>query len=100
MPPNEMIRDLLRPEAYAHPAAGVCLEETHVSWVLLAGHYAYKIKRPVDLGFVDFSTFEQRAADCEAEVQLNRRLAASIYLGVVDVVQREGRYFIGGEGTV
>lgn len=50
--------------------------------VFLAGEYAYKVKKPVDLGFLDFSTLDKRRADCEAEVALNRRLAPSVYLGV------------------
>lgn len=59
--------------------------ETHISWVLLTGDHAFKIKKPVDLGFADFSTLERRRALCEEEIRLNRRLAESIYLGVVPV---------------
>jgi aminoglycoside phosphotransferase family enzyme/predicted kinase len=74
------------------------LHETHISWVLLAGPYAYKIKKPLDLGFLDFSTVERRAAACTEEVRLNRRLSPDIYLGVVDLVERDGDYHIGGPG--
>ena len=74
------------------------LRETHISWVFLAGAFAYKLKKPVNLGFIDLSTLERRAADCEAEVRLNRRLSPDMYLGVVDVVETQGRYSIGGEG--
>src|SRR5438874_5589816 len=87
------VRGLLRPEAYSHPAKDIELHETHVSWVILAGDYAYKLKKPVNLGFVDFSTFERRAANCEAEVRLNQRLAPSIYLGAVDIVERDGQVY-------
>jgi len=98
LPP--IIRGLLRPEAYPHPAHDLELHETHVSWVVLAGPYAYKLKKPVTLGFVDFSTFARRAANCEAEVQLNRRMAPDVYLGVVDVVERDGEIRVGGPGRV
>ncbi len=59
--------------------------ETHISWVFLAGTYAYKIKKPVNLGFLDFSTLAKRRFYCEEELRLNRRLAASIYLGVIPI---------------
>ena len=77
-----LIAALLRPEAYDHPVAAVQLLETHISWVLLTGTYAYKIKKPVNLGFVDFSTVERRAALCQEELRLNRRLAPDLYCDV------------------
>src|SRR5665647_1034620 len=63
----------------------VALEETHISWVLLTERLAYKLKKPVHLPFVDFSTLALRKRFCEEEVRLNRRLAPSLYLGVVPV---------------
>lgn len=96
LPP--LVRALLRPEAYAHPAEDMSLHETHASWVILAGAYAYKLKKPVDLGFLDFSSVQQRVADCVEEVRLNRRLCPDVYLGVVDVVMRDGAYFLTGPG--
>jgi uncharacterized protein len=96
LPP--FVRALLRPEAYAHRADELCLRETHASWVILAGAYAYKIKKPVDLGFLNFSTIERRAADCVDEVRLNRRLCPDVYRGVVDVSMRDGTFFLGGPG--
>jgi aminoglycoside phosphotransferase family enzyme/predicted kinase len=75
------------------------LIETHISWVLLDRHDVYKLKKPVDLGFLDFRTLEQRREACEAEVRLNRRLAPDVYLGVVPVVRDEGgTHRLGGEG--
>src|SRR5450759_1294557 len=59
--------------------------ETHISWVLLTGHDAYKIKKAVELGFLDFSTLELRHFYCTEELRLNRRLAPSLYLGVVAI---------------
>lgn len=95
-----MIRELLRAEAYAHPVPAVDLRETHISWVLLAGEFAYKIKKPLDLGFLDFSTIERRSKACSDELRLNRRMAPDLYLGVVDVVMRDGSAHVGGPGHV
>lgn len=77
------IDGLLCPAAYPHPVDRIHVVETHISWVVLTGDYAYKVKKPVDLGFVDFSTPARRRRACEDELRLNRRLAASIYLDVV-----------------
>ncbi|WP_406815069.1 AAA family ATPase [Mycobacterium sp. M23085] len=92
-----IVADLLRPDAYDPPAGDVRLHETHSSWVLLAGSYAYKLKKPVNLGFLDFTSIERRRADCEEELRLNRRFSPQIYLGVVEVTELDGRYRIGGE---
>ncbi len=98
--PAQLVKDLLRPEAYPHPVDAVELRETHGAWVFLAGSYAYKLKKPVNFGFFDYSTRALRDADAEAELRLNRRLAPSIYLGIVDVVKRDGHLSVGGEGRV
>lgn len=74
---------MLDPGRYPHPVDTVQLIETHISFVLLAGRFAYKMKKPIDLGFLDFSTLEKRKEACEAELRLNRRLAPKIYLGVL-----------------
>jgi uncharacterized protein len=95
----ERLSDLLRPEAFSHTARNIRLIETHISWVILAGDFAYKLRKPVNFGFLDFSTLEQRRADCQAEVELNRRLCPDLYLGVTDVVERDGRLAIGGPGA-
>ncbi|HEY3060595.1 MAG TPA: AAA family ATPase [Chloroflexota bacterium] len=90
--------ELLRRAAFPHPAANLRLIETHISWVILAGRYAYKLRKPVDFGFLDFTTLAARRADCEAEVVLNRRLCPDLYIGIEDVVEREGQLYIGGPG--
>lgn len=96
----ELIEGLQRPGAFPHPAEDFRVHRTHISVVLLAGDYAYKLKKPVDLGFLDFSTREKRRSACEAEVRLNRRLAPEVYLGVVPVtVGPDGPRF-GEEGEV
>ena len=70
-----MIEELRDPKRYPHPADRVEVLETHISWVLLAGDYAYKVKKPVNLGFLDFSTLEARRFYCDEELRLNRRTA-------------------------
>lgn len=90
---------LLRPAAYGHPSGPVQLAETHISWVLLAGEFAYKIKKPVDFGFLDFSTLERRQAACQAELRLNRRHAPDLYLAVVPIVGDPRQPRMDGPGT-
>lgn len=91
--------ELVRPRAYPHAARDVRLIETHISWVFLAGAYAYKLRKPVDFGFLDFTTLAKRRADCDAEIELNRRLCPDLYLGVVDVVDHNGQLHFGGPGV-
>jgi aminoglycoside phosphotransferase family enzyme/predicted kinase len=98
MPP--LIRALLtEPVCYDHPVEGLQLVETHISWILLTGSYAYKIKKPVDLGFLDFSTLQLRQQDCLEELRLNRRLAADFYLDVVAITGSVDAPRINGMGA-
>lgn len=83
--PAGIAAGLLLPAAYPHAVKDLRLIETHISWVLLTGEYAYKVKKPVDLGFADFTTLERRHHFCEEEVRLNRRLAPDLYLDVVPI---------------
>ena len=80
-----LISALYNPDVYPHPVQSVEMLETHISWVLLTGSIAYKIKKPVNLGFVDFSTLEKRQRACLDELRLNRRLAPDFYLEVVPI---------------
>jgi hypothetical protein len=82
---SEMIRNLHEPACYGHPMQSFRVIETHISWVLLTGEFAYKIKKPLDLGFLDFSSLEKRLHACREEVRLNRRLAPDVYLDVVPI---------------
>ncbi len=91
---------LLKPDCYAHPTHDIRVLETHISWVLLTGDYAYKVKKPVDLGFLDFSTLEKRRHYCEEELRLNRRLAPDLYLEVVTLRGTPAAPRIGGEGPL
>jgi aminoglycoside phosphotransferase family enzyme/predicted kinase len=86
LPP--VIRALLDPAAYPHPVDRVKLIQTHVSYVLLAGEHVYKIKKPVDFGFLDFSTLGKRRYYCRQEVILNARLCPGTYLGVSQIRER------------
>ncbi|MFM0053072.1 bifunctional aminoglycoside phosphotransferase/ATP-binding protein [Caballeronia grimmiae] len=87
-----------RAATYPHPAGRIERVETHISIVYLAGRFAYKIKKPVDLGFVDFSRASARYRACEDECRLNRRLAPRIYLRVVPIVRHGRALRTGGAG--
>lgn len=100
LPDETIVQALLHPGAYPHSATNLQLIETHISWVILTGDYAYKIKKPVNLGFLDFSTLEKRKHLCEEELRLNRRLAPSIYLDVVAITGSEEQPQINGVGEV
>lgn len=97
---TRMIRALQAPTAYPHPVERVEHRETHISHVLLAGEYAYKIKKPLDLGFLDFSSPAARAHYCHEEIRLNGRLAPQIYRAVVAITGTPEQPRIGGDGPV
>ncbi len=93
----DLIQAMLRPEMYAHRPTAVTLVQTHISYVFLAGEEVYKVKKPVRFSFLDFSTPERRHHFCRQEVDLNRRLAAAVYLGVVAICEDRGHYWLGAE---
>lgn len=95
-----LISALMDASTYPHVVADIRLIETHISWVILTGRYAYKIKKPVSLGFLDFSTLQKRKQYCEEEVRLNRRLAPGIYLGVDSIRGTPANPHIDGEGEI
>lgn len=80
-----LIDALLDPRRYPHSTKNIRLLETHISWVLLAGRYAYKIKKPVNLGFLDFTELNRRHFYCREEIRLNRRLASKLYIDVLPI---------------
>lgn len=82
---SPLIDTLRHPGCYPHPVGSVELIETHISWVLLAGEFVYKLKKPLNLGFLDFSTLARRKFYCEEEVRLNRRTAPDLYVEVVGI---------------
>jgi aminoglycoside phosphotransferase family enzyme/predicted kinase len=91
---------LMRPDAYPDEVAQVRIEETHVSFLFFTGQRVYKVKKPVDYGFLDFTTLEKRRFYCHQEVALNSRLSPDVYLGVVPICEHEGRYRVEGPGDV
>jgi len=94
-----LIRALLEPRCYPDAPPQVELKQTHLSWLLLAGPHVFKIRKPVQFGFVDFSTLELRRKDCEAEVRLNRSFAPTLYEGVVAITGSIEQPSLEGSGS-
>ncbi len=97
---RRVVAALCDPRAYPHPVTAVRLVETHISFVLLTGQYAYKLKKPLALGFLDFSTLAARRFFCGEELRLNGRLAPRLYLDVVAITGEPDRPQLGGTGPV
>lgn len=95
----EELSGLLDAGAYPHPVRRLEIVQTHMSWIVLTGEYAYKIKRPVCYPFVDMRAAQRRLELCREELRLNRRFAAGLYLDLCPIVLRDGRARMGGEGT-
>lgn len=96
--PPPFIQALKNPSRYDHPVEALKIVETHISWVILTGHYAYKIKKPVNLGFLDFSDLDKRHYYCQEELRLNRRLAPQLYLDVVAITGSNNDPAVNGTG--
>lgn len=94
-----MIGQLQQPTAYPHPTDKIQTIQTHVSCVFLTGEYVYKVKKPMDFGFLNYQSLEDRRRFCEEEVRLNRRLCPDIYLKVVPITLQQGALHIGEAGT-
>ena len=88
MEQSEMLECLNNPALYGSNVESVNVLQTHISFVALTGEYAYKVKKPVNFGFLDFSTLEKRKYFCEEEIRLNRRLCPDIYLDVIPITQK------------
>jgi hypothetical protein len=97
---ERVLEALLRPETYGPDVAKVRLLQTHTSWVFLTGSYAYKVKKPVDFGFLNYTTLEARKHFCEGELKLNRLLSPDIYLSVVAITETNFGIKLGGRGKV
>jgi len=95
---QELISSLLHTTRYPHPVENVRLIETHISWVILTGHFAYKIKKPIKLEFLDFSSLALRKHFCDEELRLNRRWSPELYLDVVPICGSFAEPMIGGTG--
>jgi len=96
----ELVKALLKPEAYPEDTGEIELMQTQMSFVFLAKEFVYKVKKAVDLGFLDYTTLDNRHFFCRKEVELNRRLCPEAYLGVVPITQDRGAIRIGGRGEV
>ncbi|MBB3169504.1 AAA family ATPase [Simiduia aestuariiviva] len=94
----DSIKALMRPEAFNHPVADLQLIETHISWVILTGEFAYKIKKPLDLGFLDFSSLDKRRGFCADEIRLNQRFAPELYIELTAITGTEAAPHMGGTG--
>nr|WP_304664842.1 bifunctional aminoglycoside phosphotransferase/ATP-binding protein [Stutzerimonas zhaodongensis] len=95
---QELIAALQNPALYPHPVEGFRIIETHISWVILTGTYAYKMKKPVNFGFLDFTDLAARKHFCEEELRLNQRMAPDLYLRVLPVTGSFEAPQIGGQG--
>lgn len=92
---ERLARSMLAGIGLSHPCHNPQFIETHISWLVMVGDFVYKIKKPIDLGFVNFTTLEKRRTCCEAELRLNRRTAPHIYLEVVSIAGTEDQPEIG-----
>jgi len=94
----EMVKALLDPKAYPDSPRKVELVQTQMSFVFLTDNYVYKVKKPVNLGYLDYTTVDKRQFYCQREVELNRRLCPEVYLGVVPITRDKSDIFIEGQG--
>jgi len=93
-----LVKALSNPKAYPHNPKSVELVQTQISFVFLTGDYVYKVKKPVNFGFLDFTTLEKRRFYCDQEVVLNKRLCANIYVGVVSITKKGKGFLVEGSG--
>src|SRR5438045_5772431 len=89
---QRLIAFLESPESYPHPPANVRVIQTHISWVFIASPFVFKVKKPVNLGFLDFSTLEKRRHFCRREIELNRRLCPEIYLDAISIYETDSGF--------
>ncbi len=94
----ELVQALLDPKAYQEAPQRIELVQTQMSFVFITDDYVYKVKKPVNLGYLDYTTLEMRQFYCQREVELNQRLCADVYLGVVPIVRGKDDISIGGQG--
>jgi len=97
---EDIIESLYDPVTYDEKTDRIRLVQTHISYVFLTGSYAYKIKKRVDFGFLDFSTLEKRKHYCEEELRLNRRLCKDMYVDVLPITRSGSNVRVGGNGEV
>ncbi len=101
--PSELpayVQALLNPTAYPEHPAAVELQQTQMSFIFLTGSYAYKTKKPVNLGYLDYTTLEKREYFCRQELELNRRLSPGAYIGVLPIMQSPAGIQLSGNGKI
>jgi len=98
LPP--LVQAMLNPSFYPHHPQQVDLVQTHISYLFLCGDLVYKVKKPVDFGFLNFTTLEQRGFFCQQEVRLNKRFSPDVYLGVIPISRVGDSFRLGDETTV
>src|SRR5438552_4574880 len=97
---QELIVFLESPASYPHRPTEVRVIQTHISWVFLASPFVFKVKKPVNLGFLDFSTLDKRRHFCQRELDLNRRLCPEVYLAVVPIYKSGSGFSFNSEGEI
>jgi aminoglycoside phosphotransferase family enzyme len=100
MTQSKLISDLMQPSAYPEKSKDVTLAHTHISTVFILDNFVYKIKKPVNFGFLDFSTLEKRKYYCNKEIELNSRFSQDVYLGVYPVAFDGKKHAINGKGEI
>lgn len=95
---SALIEQMHSPNFYPHPVQGIKLLQTHASYVFLTGDYAYKLKKPVNFNFLDYSTLAKRKYFCEQELQMNKKVAPEIYLEVLPIAKKGEQFLLGGAG--
>ncbi len=97
----DLIQQMLAADFYPHPVTmPIELMQTHASYVLLTGDFAYKLKKPVNFGFLDYSTIENRQHFCQEELRLNQRTAKELYLEVLPIAKIGSKYQLGNDGEI
>ena len=96
----ELVIALLDSKAYPETPQHVELVQTQMSFIFLSDDYVYKVKKPVNLGYLDYTTLDKRHFYCQREIELNRRLCPEVYLGVVPITKGKGSFLMGGQGEV
>lgn len=97
----ELLQQMLLPKFYPHPVTiPIELIQTHASWVLLTGDFAYKLKKSVNFGFLDYSTVTNRQHFCEEEIRLNQRGAKELYLAVLPISKSGNNYQLDNNGEI
>ncbi len=97
---EQVCRAMAHPAFYPHRVSSLQRRDTHISVVFLTGEFVYKLKKPIDFGFLDYTGLEARRKMCELEVKLNKRLSRGVYLGVVELRREDGRFHFGGGGEL